>query len=364
MTTPEARAAYHELLDLLAEVDDRFLGTEWGVTTETDLAHGYRLVMHVLQSALVTHLEGDPARPAWHRIVSPTRKFTGDNADAVYFETPIAADRAYRITGNLAGAVYTSFTIEADAEEGRYASATAGVFNDDDLDADADGNYEIVLGGPERPGNWMALPDGAGRITSRHYFEWPLPAAADQTLHIPLTIEPVDPPGPAAPWSDATMAAAIRRVTNHVRGKTVDGPGPGHEPPRWVGRTPNEFPPAEPPGTLAFAAFDAAYTMGRFQLGPDQALVMRGRWPECRFGNVCIWNRFGQTLDYRYRPVALNRANTVLEDDGSFRMIVAHRDPGQPNWIDTEGLSHGSIFWRFFLPEGDIAPIETEVIEL
>ena len=50
------------------------------------------------------------------------------------------------------------------------------------------------------------------------------------------------------------------------------------------------------------------------------------------------------------------RANTVLEDDGSFRLVLAHRDPKVPNWLDTEGRTSGSIFWRFFLPEG---PIET-----
>ncbi len=368
MSELTSRTAFHELIELLGEVDDRFLGDEWHVGDD-DAPHGYRLVMHVLQSALYTHFEGDPERPSWNRIVSPTRKFTGDNADAVYFEAPIRGDRAYRITGNLAGAVYTSFTIEADAEDGKYASRTAGIFNDGDLDVDADGNYELILGGPEQPGNWMALPPDAGRISSRHYFERPAPAAADQSLHIPLTIDPVDDPGPAEPWSDASAAAAISRVINHLRGKTIDGPTPGHHTPDWVGKVANVLPPAEPPGNMAFAAIDAAYTMTTFQLEPDEALVMTGRWPDCRFGNVCIWNRFGQTLDYRHRSVSLNRANTELEADGSFRMVLAHRDPGAAlgpagNWLDTEGLSHGTIFWRFFLPEGDITPIGTEVVKL
>ena len=68
--------------------------------------------------------------------------------------------------------------------------------------------------------------------------------------------------------------------------------------------------------------------------------------------------------DYVNRQVSRNRANTVLEPDGSFRMIVAHDDPGLPNWIDTEGRQSGSIFWRFFLPEGPIETPQTEVVKL
>lgn len=364
--TPISRGVYADLIETLREVDERFLGDEWMVSSPQDTAGGYRYVMHVLQSALLSHFEFDPARPVWNRIVSPTRKFTGDNADAVYFEAPISGDRAYRITGNLAGAIYTSFTIEAGAQEGKFGTRTAGVFNDDDLDIADDGSYELVLGGPEVPGNWMALDPDAGRITSRHYFEWPEPAAADQSLQIPLTIEPVVDPGPPAPWDDEAAAKALQRVVTHLRAKTVETnkPTESHKRPSWVGDVPNVFPPAEPPGDMALAAFDASYTMTRFQLGPDQALLMHGRWPDCRFANVCIWNRYGQTLDYNNRSVALNRANTELNDDGSFTMVVAHRDPGRPNWLDTEGLAAGSIFWRFFLPEGDIAPIDTEVIDL
>ena len=104
--------------------------------------------------------------------------------------------------------------------------------------------------------------------------------------------------------------------------------------------------------------------MAPYVLGPDDALVITGRWPECRVANVSLWNRHLQTYDYVHRSVSFNRAQTKLEPDGSFRMIVAHDDPGLPNWIDTEGRQSGSIFWRFFLPEGPIETPQTEVVKL
>ncbi len=99
-------------------------------------------------------------------------------------------------------------------------------------------------------------------------------------------------------------------------------------------------------------------------LAPDEALVITMRWPECRFGNVTLWTRFLQTYDYAHRPCGRNRANTTLEPDGSFRIVIAHEDPGVPNWLDTEGRPSGSVFWRFFLPEGDIETPQAEVVKL
>jgi hypothetical protein len=97
-------------------------------------------------------------------------------------------------------------------------------------------------------------------------------------------------------------------------------------------------------------------------LGPEEALVIRGRWPNCRFANVSLWNRHMQTLDYTNRRVSLNRKQTVSEKDGSFRMVIAHRDPGLPNWLDTEGRGFVMAFWRFMLPEGDVETPAAEVV--
>ena len=44
-------------------------------------------------------------------------------------------------------------------------------------------------------------------------------------------------------------------------------------------------------------------------------------------------------------------------------MILAHRDPGLPNWLDTEGRAFGMVFWRFMLPEGEITKPEGEVVD-
>ena len=237
----ETRVAWAGLIEVLAEAGERFAGEEWMVVDDRDVAEAHRTIAHILQSGLVSHAEFDPERPVWRRIVTPTRKFSGDNADAIYFEAPIRGDRTYRITGNLAQAVYTAFTVEAGANNGSYPDRTDGILNDTQFDVAADGSYEIILGGKPRDRNWLKLSADAGRLTSRHYFEWKSPAAAAD-VHVPLTISNLDPPdGPPPPWNDDLVAAAIGRVTTHVRSKTIDGLRPADHAarPDWVGRIPN-----------------------------------------------------------------------------------------------------------------------------
>ena len=99
-------------------------------------------------------------------------------------------------------------------------------------------------------------------------------------------------------------------------------------------------------------------------LGPEDALVVEGRWPECVYANVMFWNRFQQAPDYRYRSCSLNRKQMQADAEGRFRFVVAHEDPGVPNWIDTEGHAAGTLYWRFLLPEGDIEQPRCEVVPL
>ena len=77
---------------------------------------------------------------------------------------------------------------------------------------------------------------------------------------------------------------------------------------------------------------------------------------------MVLWNRYLQSFDYRYRPVSLNRDQMEINPDGSFAVVIAHQDPGYPNWLWTEGRNFGLVYWRFLLPEGEIKPLSAEVV--
>jgi hypothetical protein len=80
-----SRAAFQRLIDALQEASSGWV-VPGPSMTDDDLAEGFRNLSHILQSGLFSHQEFDPDRPVFHRIVSPTRSFTGDNADAMYFD--------------------------------------------------------------------------------------------------------------------------------------------------------------------------------------------------------------------------------------------------------------------------------------
>jgi uncharacterized protein DUF1214 len=365
MTEPalESRRALRELIALLQEVDERYLGDEWGSAGFGDTVDGFRSVANMIEGGFFLAFESDPERPFFRPIVSRSRKMLGDNPDALYYTAPVRSDRSYRVTGNLAGSVYLSFTVERGSAGGGYSTETAGVLRDRDFDVAADGSFEVFFGGEPRDKNWLGLEDRASELIVRCYFEEVEPVAADVNRVVPLEIEVLEPVGPLPPWDDDAVAAGYRRAANFIRSRTLEQAKPGERvQPSWVSETPNEFPQPELPGDFAFAAADAAYSMAPYVLGPDEALVMTGRWPECAFANVSVWNRYLQTYEYLHRPGGRNRANTTLEPDGTYRIVIAHEDPAVPNWIDTGGRPFGMVFWRFFLPEGEVdRPVATVV---
>ncbi len=69
------------------------------------------------------------------------------------------------------------------------------------------------------------------------------------------------------------------------------------------------------------------------------------------------------TLDYRWRLVEVTDKQAVLEEDGTCRVVAAHRDPGVPNWLDCSGYSEGWVRYRGLLAES--APVwSSRVVKL
>jgi len=358
-----AAQALAELQQALDELEAAFASPAWKLRTPQDFAEARRVMLHALMHGLECWLEADPARPFFTLFTNQHKKLLGDNPDARYYSAVIDGQHSYRIRGNLAGATYTSFTLELGA--GSDGSGIGSTLNDTQFKADENGDYEIILSAEKFPGNWMPMSKGATSITTRHYYERKLCINNDRLHHIPVDVTNLKKVPPRRSPNDEDIAAGIRRVATFVKGNVI--PMTGENSPPWVSRTPNQFVPPKKDAThdaITYAARDNVYSMAPFVLGPDQALLIRGRFPECRFSNLVLFNRFLQTLDYEERSISLNRAQTVLGADGSFEMIVAHRDPGRPNWLDTEGRPYGIMFWRFQLPEGDIGPLETQVITL
>ena len=64
------------------------------------------------------------------------------------------------------------------------------------------------------------------------------------------------------------------------------------------------------------------------------------------------------------QSVCVNDAQAVRESDGSIQMLVGPDDPGSGNWLDTKGRTETILLARYLLPEGELAPIVCNLINI
>jgi hypothetical protein len=159
-----AAIAYAELGAALAEIDAKYISAEKGMHSSAERAAGRYLVANALQHGFQCWFDVDPARPLFHRWLSPTKKMLGDNPDAVYYGAICDPSGTFRIRGNLHGACYTSFSVEAAAQDGHLSKGVISTLNDDEFDVESDGSYEIIASPEPQPRNWLKLAPDAGSL--------------------------------------------------------------------------------------------------------------------------------------------------------------------------------------------------------
>jgi hypothetical protein len=106
-----------------------------------------------------------------------------------------------------------------------------------------------------------------------------------------------------------------------------------------------------------------AYYHSHWQLGPDEALVIEATPPACEHWNFQLNNYWMESLDYRYFTIHVNKHTARTEPDGSVRIVVAHEDPGLPNWVHTAGHTSGTMCFRWVRAASHPQPA-TRVVKL
>ncbi len=363
---PKTTAAFDELIALLQLIRDDYVLNGERFTNPLDIVEGYRYVGQLLSAASELYFEADPDHPRLASIVSPARKLQGDNPDAIYHYARISGSRSYRIFGRVDTECYTSFTIHGRAPDGALAGPLLGDVNDRQFQIDEDGSYSLTLSATEQRGNWLRLDPDAYCVVVRSYFQLGTSAQNDVKVSVRIEIETIEDLDPPPPLSDEVFSGRMREGIGFLRQTTLGQSLPNiPSPAPFVSQEPNVLPVPfsfRDSGLPVPGAADIFYAMGRWRLDTDEALVMTGTLPSCPFANVMLWNRHMQTLEYRSRRSSLNQSQIQLEPDGRYRIVIAHKDPGVPNWLDCEGHHSGTIFWRFLLPESDPMRTECEVL--
>jgi hypothetical protein len=364
-----SRKAFREFLALLERIDREFLSEERRVTDPMDIAEGEHMLLHLVKAGLDAWVDNDKTRPRFAPIASSVLKWGGEGADNPAHSAPLDPSRRYVIRGRMQDEVYISFTVYTGKAEGDFNDGVVSAMNHLEFGIDAEGRFEIPIESDPKPGALHMERGKPNCVIARHYWEGEICGMADPSLSVELDIECLENPGYPRPLGPERLAEKLEATMTFIRGQTLDrpaNPDPSTRP-EWFSVVPNEMPqpmkwvPSEGGGA---GAVDNAYCAGLVVLAPDEALIVEGRWPECVYANVMFWNRFQQAPDYRYRSCSLNRKQMQSDDDGRFRFVVAHQDPGTGNWLDTEGHAFGTLYWRFLLPEGEIERPRCTVVPL
>jgi len=346
----ELSQAFGSLLDEVRAVEQRLLNADPPLE-EADVLDGYRWALSLLRVASEAYIWGDADKPILVDVIGPYLKWGGDNSDAFYQLAPVDPSRSYRVTGNRGDAVYLSMTVYGGPDDGRYSDRIIDTINDRDLAPDADGNFEFIISAQEQQGNWLKLEPDAVFILTRDYLTDP---GTDRRVQ--WRIEALDDT-PRRLDSRADLSRRMRAARTWIREQAAMAP---------VRLPANELqvPYPVPSRTVGWAAGDAAYAMGAYELQPGQALIIEGTSPECVFWNLCLWNPFLHTYDYTRERVTINGAHVTYEPDGSWRIVVSDTDPGHPNWVSTARRSKGLIWLRWFLPEVTPDPLRCRVVDI
>lgn len=280
---PKTTDVFNNLIASLGEIRDDYVNSPERFSNPLDVTEGYRYVGQLLGIVSELLFEADPERPRFASIVSPARKLQGDNPDAIYHYARIRGDRSYRVSGTIDKECYTSFTVHGEALDGGLAGPLLADVNDRAFEVDAEGRYEVVFSAEKHAGDWVELHPDAHCLIVRSYFELKTSVQNDPSVGVQIDIRCLNDVGPPRPLSDETLAGRMTEGIALLRQATL-GQNLPDKPMKvpFVSEVPNDV--ATPysfrdSGLPVPGAADIVYSMGSWDLGPDEALVMSGALP-------------------------------------------------------------------------------------
>lgn len=348
--------AWTDFCELLKKAGDVILNEE--LTTDPfDRAEGLRYLSRLLRAGLMSFVEHPgPLHPEF-RPMSPLVKMGLDNPDNYYVSASVNPRYSYRIRGNRGTIHYLSIAAQNQnfAARGKI-SGGASHLNDADLVLEADGSFEIIASQEKHDGNWLQMGPDSSQLLIRQTF-------LDKATEVPVdvAIECLDADGPPAPIDPA-------RVPGQLMGAAMYAMGCAQWFADWVlafdkkGELNAFHLPDEENHRLVGGDPDIRIPLAHWELAADEAIVIDVVPPKCDYWNVQLANIWAESLDYEHRQIHLNAHTATLEADGSFRCIVAHEDPGHPNWLDTAGHLRGTMGFRWVRSEALPVP-KTRVVK-
>ncbi len=227
----------------------------------------------------------------------------------------------------------------------------------------ADGSYTIILSPTEHAGNWVDTQGSVSTLIRDTVGDWGL-------MHNTLRVQEVGASGYTMPVLSTDNITSILQTlgANFVYQNST---------PTYIGlanamaQIPFNMvttPAPSQPGVIGPAVVGQINSMGRFQLEPDQALILKvadvpGRYSSAEIGSAL--NNVGSQPGWATSVGQINGAQAFHSSDGYTYYVISAKDPGVANWLDTNGAANGDIALRWQGAEVSSIPRPTfEVVSI
>jgi len=313
------------------------------IETEADLLEGMQYLAGCIAGCMHLAFDYERDHPFLQSGTGPFTKMGLDNPDTLYFGTRVHAGHDYVVTGRRGTTTDLSFQLLGGEYTDDNVPASQAAFDDRELDIAPDGSFE-----------WRVTPKNAGQLVMREvYADW---SAQRGTL----TISRLDTAGTAPPpltreTIEKRYATAGKQLVNRVK--------------TWL-----QFPqwfyldipvntmvaPRLTPGGLA----TQYSSVGHYDLREDQALVITIPVSDAPYLGFQLGSLWYISLDYINHQTSLNNTQAQADPDGKVRIVVADRNPGVTNWVETLGHRRGFLQFRWQRVSRQLADADGPTVEL
>jgi hypothetical protein len=327
----ELPAAWAHLLERLRAAEQLVLSTPVN-KNRIDYASGMRhlLVLLAVGVDVALRVDPDPVLAVNRAGMDDIVTWGMECPDCVYMSASLHAGETYRLVGSRGTARYVGLqTMDGIAATTNYLV--------DDLEVGADGNFEAILSADEHDGNWLRLAGDHPTLTVRNFFyDW------DTEVPASLQIERVGDKIASQHRSvdlDVSVSRQFYALGEFVYDNLKFFLDFGAMPPA------NGFvPPMDM--TEMGAAAENRPVIGRFELKPDEALILELEPPTGVYWSISLGNPWLETIHYGRHQSSLNGHQAAIDSDGILRVVISSRDPGVANWLDSAGHSNGAMLLR------------------
>ena len=288
----------------------------------------------------------DTTAPFFHRSNDLVTQWGGPNQDNAYHHARIDPSRRYRVRGRMNACEDFALTLRAGFMH-MEVWGTKFALTASDRGIGPGDRFELLFGGDGSDPDWIPIPPEVTTLSLREYYlDWTPEEPAVFTIECLDEVPP--PPRLSGDQVVAQLAHAIQQVERSIvqwndymrehRARGVD----------------NRF---AMPMKVAKGFSQARYAFCFFELAPDEALYIETDPPDARYWGLQLANMgWFEQVDPVHRITSLNQKQVHLDADGRLRVVLAHRDPGCPNWLDSGGHHDGLLTFRWFWPQSDPSP--------